>query len=73
MLIDIDLSASILGMIKLPGIIEIMPNAVEAPYDGCFRSHEGIAHPYGKDCVLLSQRLARRARMPKRNWMPVGL
>ena len=73
MLIDIDLSASILGTIKLPGVVEIVPDAVEAADDGGFRGHECIAEPDGEDRVLLAERLSCRARMPKRNWMPVGL
>ena len=40
--------------IKLPGIVDVMPDTVETAYDGCFGGHEGIAHPYGKDSVLLA-------------------
>ena len=45
------------GAIKLPGIIDVVPYAVEASDDGCFRGHEGISHPDGEDRVLLSERL----------------
>ena len=48
------------GAIKLPGIIDVVPYAVEAADYGGFRGHEGISHPDGEDGVLLAQRLACR-------------
>ena len=35
-----------------------MPDAVEATDYGGFRGHEGVAHPYGEDGVLLTERLS---------------
>ena len=50
-----------LGMaIKLPGIVEVMPDAVEAADNGSLGGHEGIPHPNGKDRVLLAKRLSGR-------------
>ena len=47
-----------LGMaIKLPGIVEVMPDAVEAADNGSLGGHEGIPHPNGKDRVLLAEGL----------------
>ena len=43
--------------IELPGIIYIMPYAVQASYDRRFRGHERIAQPYGEDSILLSDSL----------------
>ena len=39
-----------------------MPDAVETTDYGGFRGHEGVAHPYGEDGVLLTERLAGRNR-----------
>jgi len=63
----------IFSTVQLPRIVEVVPDAVEAADDGGFRGHEGITHPYREDGVLLAEGLSCRARMPKRNWMPVGL
>ena len=63
----------IFSTVQLPRIVEVVPDAVKAADDGGFRGHECITHPYCEDGVLLSERLSCRARMPKRNWMPVGL
>ena len=45
----------LLGMaIKLPGIVEVMPDAVETADNCRFRGHESIPHPDGKDRILLT-------------------
>ena len=67
------LSGVIAGAVQLPGVVYIVPDAVKTADDCSFRGHEGVAHPYGEYGILLSERLSCRARMPKRNWMPVGL
>ena len=48
----------LLDFSQLPGIIEIVPEAVEASHDGRFRGHKGVAHPDCKDCVLLPEGLS---------------
>lgn len=44
--------------IQLPGVVAVVPDAVEAADDRSLRSHEGVAQPDGEDCVLLPQRLS---------------
>ena len=45
------------GTIELPGIEDVVPDAVEAADEGGFGSHEGVCHPDGEDCVLLTEGL----------------
>ena len=42
---------------QLPGINDIVPDAVESAGYGYHRLEEGISHPDGEDGVLLTERL----------------
>ena len=48
------------GTIELPGVEDIVPDAVEAADDGGFWCHERIGHPDGEDGVLLTEGLTGR-------------
>ena len=39
---------------QLPGVIYVVPDAVETACQGCDRREEGVTHPDGKYRVLLS-------------------
>ena len=41
--------------IKLGGVDEVVPDAVEAPYEGCDRGEESVSHPDGEDRVFLTE------------------
>ena len=45
-------------MTELEGVVEVVPDAVEAADDGGFGSHESVAHPDGENCVLLAEGLS---------------
>ena len=45
--------------VELPGIEDVVPNAIEAASQRADGSEKGVAHPDGKDGVFLSQGLAR--------------
>ena len=53
-------SSLMAGTTQLPGIVEIVPDAVETSDNGSFGSQEGVSHPYCKDRVLLTERLTGR-------------
>ena len=38
----------------LPGVVQIVPDAVKPAHDGGLRSEEGVSHPDCKDCIFLS-------------------
>lgn len=44
--------------IKLGGVDEVVPDAVEASYEGCDRGEECVSHPDGEHRVFLTERLA---------------
>ena len=41
-------------LVELPTVIYVVPNAIEATCDAGYGRHESVAHPDGKDGVLLS-------------------
>ena len=46
-------------LIQLIAVVDVVPHAVEATGDARDGCHEGVAHPDGKDDVLLSACLCR--------------
>lgn len=44
-------------LVELPGVVDVVPDAVEATGQGRDRRHEGVAHPDDKDGVFLAKRL----------------
>ena len=46
------------GAIELPGVVDVVPDAVESSHDCGFRCHECIGKPDCKDGVLLSEGLS---------------
>ena len=42
-------------MTELEGVVEVVPDAVEATDDGGLRGHEGVTHPDGENGILLAE------------------
>ena len=55
----------ILFLLDLPGVEQVMPNAVTASGNGCSRIHETASQPDGKYRVLLSEGLSGTDTFPE--------
>ena len=47
-------------LVKLVGIYEVVPDAIETAYDGCDRIEEYKSHPDDEDGILLAESLTCR-------------